>query len=111
MEQTKILDMENTEFLGNDGGKSCSGANTGEAAGPEMHPSSGWECLGTWFPFCTWEVFPAHLHCLLKVFRAPKGTLWISGLGNVVLADVWVNKALEPVLSLQQVFQSHGIRS
>lgn len=80
------MGMENTEFLGNYGGKSGSGANRGEAAGLEMPPSSGWECLGTcFFPFSTWEVFPAHLHCLLKVFRAPKGALWISGLRNVVL--------------------------
>lgn len=27
------------------------------------------------------------------------------------VGDVWVNTALKPVLSLQQEFQSHGIRS
>lgn len=81
----KIVDMENTEVLGNYGGKSGLGANTGEAAGLEMPPSSVWECLGTWFPFSTWEVSPAHLQCLLKVSGAPKGTLRISSLGNVLV--------------------------
>lgn len=47
------MGTENTEFLGNYGGKSGSGANRGEAAGLEMPPSSVWECLGTWFPFST----------------------------------------------------------
>lgn len=69
--------------------------STGEAAVPEMPPSPGRECLwACGFPFPTWEVFPAHLHCLLKVFSSSKGHPVDFRPRECGVGDVWVNTAL-----------------
>lgn len=70
-------------------------ASRGEAAVPEMPPSPGRECLwACGFPFPTWEVFPAHLHCLLKVFSSSKGHPVDFRPRECGVGDVWVNTAL-----------------
>lgn len=82
----KIVDVENVDFFfffGNYEGKSGLGASTGEAAGPEMPPSLGWECLVSLFHL--WRCSLLTCTVCSRCFGLQRAPCGFPAFGNVVL--------------------------